>query len=67
VWNVRLVFDAVYRHGLNNVTNVSNRFSSNQLASIGDALDDMTLKNISFSIGCAFPLRFISKNNQSVN
>lgn len=67
VWNVRLVFDAVYRYGLNNVTNVSNRFSSNQLASIGDALDDMKLRNISFSIGCAFPLRFISKNNQSVN
>lgn len=67
LWNVRLVFDAVYRYGLNNVTNVQHRFSANQLASIGDALDDMKLRNISFSIGCAFPLRFISKNHQSVN
>ena len=67
IWNVRLVFDAVYRYGLNNVTDVRNRFSSNKLASIGDALDDMTLRNISFSIGCAFPLRFISKSHQSVN
>lgn len=65
--NVRLIFDAVYRHGLNNITNVSNRFSANQLVSIGDALDDVTLRNISFSLGLSFPLRFINKNNQSIN
>ncbi|HNP17658.1 MAG TPA: porin family protein [Fulvivirga sp.] len=64
-WNVRLVIDASYRYGLNNITNVKNRYSENQLSGIGDALDDMKLRNLSFNIGCLFPMRFIS--NQGNN
>ncbi len=66
-WNVRLVFDATYRYGLNNVVDVKNRYAINELASIGDAMDDIKLKNISVSIGCVFPLRFISEGYQSTN
>lgn len=66
-WNVRLVFDATYRHGLNNIVNVKNRYAVNELASIGDAMDDIKLKNISVAIGCVFPLRFISEGYQSTN
>ncbi len=59
-WSVRLVFDATYRMGLNNITNTQNRFSENQLSGIGDAMDDVNLNNISFNLGCLFPMRFIS-------
>jgi len=65
--NVRFVFDVTYRYGLNNVTNVKNRYSTNELASIGDALDDIELRNISISLGCVFPLRFINENYTSTN
>lgn len=60
-WNMRLVFDATYRYGMNNITNVKNRYTENQLAGIGDALDDVEMRNISFSLGFLFPLRFINK------
>lgn len=67
VQNTRLVFDVTYRYGLNNVTDVQNRFSENQLAGIGDALDDIHLRNISFTFGLLFPLRFISKKYDAIN
>ena len=60
-WNVRLIMDITYRRGMNNITNVRNRYTKNKLAGIGDALDDMTLNNISFNFGFLFPLRFINK------
>lgn len=66
-WNIRLIFDATYRYGLNNITNTKNRFSHNQLAGIGDALDDIEMRNISFSLGFLFPLRFISKDYNATN
>lgn len=66
-WNVRLVIDATYRYGLSNITNAENRYSKNQLAGIGDALDDLEMKNMSFTAGFLFPLRFISKNYNATN
>lgn len=67
LWNIRIILDGTYRYGLNNITNAKNRYSSNQLASIGDALDDIKLKNIAISLGCVFPLRFINRSYQSTN
>ena len=64
-WNIRLVFDASYRYGFNNITNTKNRYSENQLSGIGDALDDMKLRNIGFNIGALFPLRFISSQGHN--
>lgn len=66
-WNMRLIFDATYRYGLNNITNTKNRYTENQLAGIGDALDDVELRNISFTFGFLFPLRFLSKTYDAVN
>jgi len=66
-WNIRILLDIVYRMGLNNIANAENRYSENQLASIGDAMDDVTLDNVSISLGCVFPLRFISDNYRSTN
>ncbi len=58
--NIRVLLDLTYRHGLNNLTNVKNRFSSNELAGIGDALDDLELRNITLNLGILFPLRYLS-------
>ena len=62
VWNVRMILEAHYRHGLNNISDAENRYTNNQLAGIGDALDDIQLRNISINAGILFPLRFISKD-----
>jgi len=67
VWNIRMVFEANYRYGLNNITDTENRYTNNQLAGIGDAMDDIKLRNISFSFGVLFPLRFISSGLNSID
>lgn len=65
--NVRLVFDASYRIGMSNVTDTQNRFGNDRLSGIGDALDDMKTDNIVISIGCLFPMRFLSTNFKSID
>lgn len=65
--NVRLVFDASYRIGMSNVTDTKNRFSNDRLSGIGDALDDMKTDNIVLSIGCLFPMRFLSTSFKSID
>lgn len=63
--NVRLSMDINYRYGLNNIASASNRFSDNRLAASGDALDDLTLDNLTMNVGVFFPMRFISKSFNS--
>lgn len=65
--NVRLVLDMSYRIGMSNVTNTENRFSNDRLAGIGDALDDMKTDNMVISIGCLFPMRFLSTSFKSID
>ncbi len=60
VGNVRLILDATYRKGFNNVSNVANRYSSNPLTGSGDVSDDLKLNNITFSFGCLFPMKFLT-------
>ena len=59
------MLDINYRYGLNNITDRANRFSDNRLAGAGDALDDLSIDNLSMNLGVLFPLRFISKNFSS--
>lgn len=65
--NVRLVLDMSYRIGMSNVTNTENRFSNDRLSGIGDALDDMKTDNMVISIGCLFPMRFLSTSFKSID
>ena len=65
--NVRLVLDVSYRQGMSNIVNVDNRFSNDRLNGIGEAQDDLMLHNLVFSAGCLFPLRFLSKNFNSID
>jgi hypothetical protein len=51
---------------MSNITSTKNRFGSDRLSGVGDTMDDLKLNNISFTIGCLFPLRFLGKSFQSV-
>jgi hypothetical protein len=68
VWNVRLFLDGNYKLGLHNIANQNNRYIDNRLASIGYAPDNFKLRNIEFSFGILFPLRYlITKNYRAVD
>lgn len=65
--NVRLNFDVMYRHGMSNITSTKNRYGSDRLNGVTDVMDDLTLDNLNFSIGCLFPLRFLSSGFKTLD
>ena len=65
--HVRLNFDVMYRYGMSNIVSTKNRYDSDRLAGVGDVLDDLTLDNLSISVGCLFPLRFLSSGFQTLD
>jgi hypothetical protein len=65
--NIRITLDVQYRLGMNNITNAKNRYSNNRLASIGEAMDDLKMRNISASLGVLFPLRFLVSKHYRAN
>jgi len=65
VGNVRFNLDVQYKYGMSNITSVSNRYSNDRLSGVGEAMDDLTLDNLSFSLGCLFPLRFLESSFKS--
>ena len=65
--NVRLNFDVIYKVGMSNISSTDNRYGSDRLAGVGDAMDDLTLDNISVSLGCLFPMRFLSSGFKTLD
>ncbi len=65
VGNIRINLDIMYRYGMSNIASTQNRYSNDRLAGVGDAMDDMTMDNISISLGALFPLRFLSSGFKS--
>lgn len=65
--NVRLNLDILYKYGMSNITSTDNRYGSDRLAGVGDAMDDLTLDNLSVSIGCLFPMRFLSSGFKTLD
>lgn len=65
--NVRLNLDILYKYGMSNISSTENRYASDRLSGVGDALDDLTLDNISVSIGCLFPMRFLSSGFKTLD
>jgi hypothetical protein len=63
--NVRLTLEANYRQSMSNIVNPQNRFSNDRLSGIGDAQDDLNLKNVSISAGVLFPMRYLSNSFKS--
>lgn len=65
--HVRLNLDVMYKYGMSNISSTENRYSSDRLAGIGDAMDDLTLDNLSISVGCMFPLRFLQSTLKTLD
>lgn len=65
--NVRLNFDIMYNLGMSLINSTENRFSNDRLSGVGDAMDDIQLNNLSFSVGCLFPLRFLGSGFKSLD
>ena len=65
--NVRLNIDFMYKHGMSNIVSTKNRYGSDRLSGVGDVMDDLTLDNMSISIGCLFPLRFLSSGFKTLD
>ncbi|MEP6734445.1 MAG: outer membrane beta-barrel protein [Chryseolinea sp.] len=65
--HVRLNLDVMYKYGMSNITSTEHRYSSDRLAGVGDAMDDMKLDNLFISLGCLFPLRFLQSTLQTLD
>jgi len=65
--NVRLNLDVIYKMGMSNISSTDNRYGNDRLAGVGDAMDDLTLDNISVSLGCLFPMRFLSSGFKTLD
>jgi len=65
--NVRLNFDVSYKYGMSNISSTKNRYSSDRLSGVGDAMDDLTLDNVAVTLGCLFPLRFLSSGFKTLD
>ncbi len=65
--NVRLNFDVIYKLGMSNISSTDNRYGNDRLAGVGDAMDDLTLDNIAVSLGCLFPMRFLSSGFKTLD
>lgn len=63
--NVRINLDVMYRKGMSLVNSTENRYGNDRLAGTGDVLDDIKLNNIGISLGCLFPMRFLTSGFQS--
>ncbi len=66
VGNIRVNLDILYRHGMSLVNSTENRYGNDRLTGSGDVMDDIKLNNIGVSLGCLFPLRFLSNGFQSI-
>jgi hypothetical protein len=65
--NIRLNLDVMYQYGMTNITSTTGRYSNDRLAGVGDIMDDMTMDNITISIGCLFPLRFLGSGFKTLD
>lgn len=59
IGNLRLALQAIYKHGMNNITHAGNRYTDNRLIGQGEAFDDLRTKNIEISFSCLFPMKFL--------
>ncbi len=59
--------DGQYRYGMHNIVNAKERFSgSRNITGFGNVQDDLSIKNIEISLGCYFPLKFLTKDFKPV-
>jgi opacity protein-like surface antigen len=64
--NVRMVVEFTYRETIQNIINPNERYTENELTSVGDVYDDLRLRNVGLSIQFLFPLKYISSQFKSL-
>lgn len=67
VGNIRLNLDLTYRKGMSLVNSTENRYGNDRLVGAGDVMDDLKMNNFSISLGCLFPLRFLTSGFTSLD
>lgn len=67
VGNIRINLDVMYRKGMSLVNSTENRYGDARLSGAGDVMDDIKLNNMAVSLGCLFPMRFLSSGFQSID
>jgi hypothetical protein len=65
--NIRLNFDIQYKMGVSNISSAKNRYSSDRLSGVGDAMDDLKINTVAISLGCLFPMRFLENGFKSLD
>jgi len=64
IGNARFGLEINYRIGMNNITDVKNRYADSQfLTGTFTAQDDIKLNNLAFSLICVIPLKFITSKD----
>ena len=59
--NIRTILEASYHVGLNPISASKNPYDENELVSLGDVQDEVSLRQISLSVSFVFPLRYIDR------
>jgi hypothetical protein len=67
VGNIRLNLDVQYKMGMSNISSTKNRYSSDRLSGVGDAMDDLQTNTLAISVGCLFPMRFLESGFKSLD
>lgn len=64
--NIRVIADLSYRSGMHNIVNQKNRYD-NIFSPTGDVMDNLKLNQFQFSIGCLFPIKYLTNSYESVD
>lgn len=67
IGSVRLILDANYRMGMSLANSTQGRFSNDRLNGIGDTIDDLKLRNMSFSFGVLFPMKYLASGFKTLD
>lgn len=64
---IQVYIDGQYRYGLHNIVSAQERYSgSRHIYGFGNVQDDLSLNSLEVSIGCYFPLKFLTKDFKPV-
>ncbi|MGL1889864.1 MAG: PorT family protein [Reichenbachiella sp.] len=65
VGNIRTVLEVSYSYGLSSITDTDQRYSENDLATLGDINDQINVNGINATMSVIFPLRYIDNTFSS--
>ncbi|UXP30840.1 PorT family protein [Reichenbachiella agarivorans] len=65
VGNIRTILEVSYSYGLSSITDTNQRYSENQLATLGETNDETKINGVNASLSVVFPLRYIDKTFSS--